>query len=91
MEKNDAPAPNTETDKKESPPYYKIDHKLAVLIWEVLLEEGWIDLERSLSRIMIDQGCEGIGSKDVVILLCFWKDYIEENNLACLLPTDQLH
>ena len=47
-------------NKKENPPYYKIDHKLAVLIWEVLLEEGWIDLERSLSRIMIDQGCKGI-------------------------------
>ena len=91
MEKNDTQEPNTETDKKGNPPYYKIDHRLAVLIWEVLLEEGWIDLERSLSRIMIDQGCEGIGSKDVVILLAFWKDYIEENNLACLLPTDQLH
>ena len=91
MEKDDTQEPNTETDIKGNPPYYKIDHRLAVLIWEVLLAEGWIDLERSLSRIMIDQGCKGIESKDMVILLCFWKDYLEENNLACLLPTDQLH
>ena len=91
MEKNDAPAPNTETDKKESPPYYKIDHKLAVLIWEVLLEEGWIDLERSLSRIMIYQGCQGIASKDVVTLLAFWKDYLEENDLVNFIPQDELH
>ena len=91
MEKNDAQAPNTETDKKESPPYYKIDHKLAVLIWEVLLAEGWIDLERILSRTMIDQGCQGIESEDAVTLLAFWKDYLEENDLVNFIPQDELH
>ena len=91
MEKNDTQEPNTETDKKGNPPYYKIDHRLAVLIWEVLLEEGWIDLERSLSRIMIYQGCQGIESKDVVTLLAFWKDYLEENDLFCFVPQDELH
>ena len=91
MEKNDTQEPNTETDIKGNPSYYKIDHRLAVLIWEVLLEEGWIDLERSLSRIMIDQGCQGIESKDVVILLAFWKDYLEENDLVNFIPQDELH
>ena len=91
MEKDDTQEPNTETDIKGNPSYYKIDHRLAVLIWEVLLEEGWIDLERSLSRIMIYQGCQGIESKDVVTLLAFWKDYLEENDLFCFVPQDELH
>ena len=91
MEKNDTQEPNTETDIKGNPSYYKIDHRLAVLIWEVLLEEGWIDLERSLSRIMIDQGCKGIESEDAVTLLAFWKDYLEENDLVNFIPQDELH
>ena len=41
MEKDDTQEPNTETDIKGNPSYYKIDHRLAVLIWEVLLEEGY--------------------------------------------------
>ncbi|SVD53681.1 uncharacterized protein METZ01_LOCUS406535, partial [marine metagenome] len=28
MEKNNTQTPNTETDTRENPPYYKIDHKL---------------------------------------------------------------
>ena len=91
MEKDDTQEPNTETDIKGNPPYYKIDHRLAVLIWEVLLEEGWIDLERSLSRIMIYQGCQGIESEDAVTLLAFWKDYLEENDLVNFIPQDELH
>jgi hypothetical protein len=91
MKKNNTQAPNTETDKKENPPYYEIDHGLAVLIWEVLLAEGWSDLERILSGTMIEQGCQGIENKDWGIRLAFWKDYLEENDLACFATEDELH
>ena len=39
MEKDNTQTPNTETDTKENPPYYKIDHKLAVAIWKALFKE----------------------------------------------------
>jgi hypothetical protein len=30
-------------------------------------------------------------SEDAVTLLAFWKDYLEENDLANFIPQDELH
>jgi len=92
MEKNNTQTPNTETNTRENPPYYKIDHKLAVAIWTVLFEEGYEYLEKDLSRIMIEQGCQEIEVEDALSILSFWRQYLEENDLASFLPTkEQLH
>ena len=91
MEKNNTQTPNTETDTRENPPYYKIDHKLAVTIWTVLFEEGYEYLEKDLSRAMIEQGLQEIESEDAVLILSFWREYLEDNNLATIIPDDRLH
>ena len=82
----------TITEREENPSYYKIDHKLAVAIWTVLFQEGYEYLEKDLSRTMIEQGCQEIEVEDALSILSFWRQYLEENNIASFLPTkEQLH
>tara|TARA_B100000212_G_scaffold321436_1_gene279982 strand:+ start:1146 stop:1391 length:246 start_codon:yes stop_codon:yes gene_type:complete len=76
MEKDNAQTPNTDT--KENPPYYKIDNRLAVEIWEVLHKEGYRYIANSLAENMIEQGCQEIEVKDASLVLAFWKDYLEK-------------
>ena len=90
MEKSSKQTPNTETDTKENPPYYKIDHKLAVAIWTALFKEEYIYLEKDLSRTMIEQGLQEIESEDAVLILSFWREYLEENDLATIIPSDDM-
>ena len=75
MEKDDTQTPNTETDTRENPPYYKIDHKLAVAIWTALFKEEYIYLEKDLSRTMIEQGLQEIESEDAALIISFWREY----------------
>ena len=90
MEKNNTQTSNTETDTRENPPYYKIDHKLAVAIWKALFKEDYIYLEKDLSRTMIEQGLQEIESEDAVLILSFWREYLEENDLAIITPSDDM-
>ena len=46
MEKDNTQTPNTETDTRETPPYYKIDHRMAVAIWQYCLK-------RSMSHLRV--------------------------------------
>jgi len=90
MEKDNTQTPSTETDTRENPPYYKIDHKLAVAIWTALFKEEYIYLEKDLSRTMIEQGLQEIESEDAVLILSFWREYLEENDLATFIPSDDM-
>ena len=90
MEKDDAQTPSTETDTRENPPYYKIDHRMAVAIWTVLFEEKYESLESGLRRTMIEQGLQEIESEDAVLNLSFWREYLEENDLAIITPSDDM-
>jgi len=90
MKKNNTQTPSTETDTRENPPYYKIDHKLAVAIWTALFKEDYIYLEKDLSRTMIEQGLQEIESEDAVLILSFWREYLEENDLAIITPSDDM-
>ena len=90
MKENKDQSENTETNTRENPPYYKIDHKLAVAIWTVLFEEGYEYLEKALSRVMIEQGLQEIEGADAVLILSFWREYLEENNLATIIPSDDM-
>jgi len=65
----------------ENPNYYKVDHRLAVEIWEVLYKEGYRYIANSLSETMIEQGCQEIKVKDTSQVLAFWKDYLEKNKI----------
>ncbi len=91
MKKSDNENKYKETDTRENPPYYKIDHRMAVAIWTVLFEEKYESLESGLRRTMIEQGLQEIESEDMFLVLSFWKEYIEENDLATFIPDDRLH
>ena len=56
-----------------------------------MFEERYESLESGLRRTMIEQGLQEIESEDAVLVLSFWKEYIEENDLATFIPDDRLH
>ena len=51
------------------------------MVWVALFESGCEDLAQALSAIMIDQGCQELTGikEDHVLILNFWKDYVEEH------------
>ena len=65
----------------ENPNHYKLDHKLAAEIWEVLHKEGYRYIANSLAETMIEQGCQEIDVKDASQILAFLKDYLEKNKI----------
>ena len=90
MKKSDNENKYKETDTRENPPYYKIDHRMAVAIWTVLFEERYESLESGLRRTMIEQGLQEIESEDAALIISFWREYLEENNLATIIPSDDM-
>ena len=42
-----------------------------------------------LSKAMIEQGCQEIEIDDAFLVLMFWKDYMEENNILTFRPDDK--
>ena len=78
--------------KKRNPPYYQIDHQITVDIWRSLFESGNEEVARMLSKTMIEQGCQEVGVGDSLLILMFWKDFMEENNIMTFRPDDkELH
>ena len=77
---------------KRNPPNYQIDHQMAVIIWKCLFESGNEEQARMLSKTMIEQGCQEVEVGDGSLVLMFWKDYMEENNIMTFRPDDkELH
>ena len=77
---------------KENPPHYLLDHKSAEIIWKSLFESGNEEQARMLSQTMIKQGCQEVEVGDGSLILMFWKDYMEENNIMTFRPDDkELH
>ena len=67
--------------KKENQHFYKLDHKLAVEIWEALNQAGYQCLPNILSKTMIEQGCQALELDDVSLILKFWKEYLENEGM----------
>lgn len=76
----------------ENPPHYQINHQMAVIIWKSLFESGNEEQARMLSKVMIEQGCQEVEVGDGSLIMMFWKDYMEENNILTFRPDDkELH
>ena len=70
---------------------YKIDADVLGMVWEQLFESGNDELARVVSDTMIAQGCqELVGVNDPSLILMFWKNYLEENDLVKF-SDDKLH
>ena len=75
----------------ENPKQYKIDADVLGMVWEQLFESGNDELVRVVSDTMIAQGCqELVGVNDPSLILMFWKNYLEENDLVKF-SDDKLH
>lgn len=66
---------------KNNPDYYKLDHKMTFDIWDLLHKEGYRYMANSVSKAMIEQGCQEIETNDTSKVLDFWRDYLEKNNI----------
>ena len=71
----------TEAHIKENPIYYKIDHRLAVDVWESLYVAGYRYIADSFAETMIEQGCQEIEVKDSSRVLAFWRDHLEKHKI----------
>ena len=68
---------------RENPKQYFINHEVLSLIWITLFESGNEELATTLSDSMIAQGCQELsGTEDKLLMLMFWKNYMEDNNIA---------
>ena len=75
----------------KNPKQYKIDADVLGMVWEQLFESGNDELARVVSDTMIAQGCqELVGVNDPSLILMFWKNYLEENDLVKF-SDDKLH
>ena len=76
----------------KNPNSYKIDADVLGMVWEQLFESGNDELARVVSDTMIAQGCqELVGVTDPSLILMFWKNYLEENDLVKFSDDDKLH
>ena len=67
----------------ENPKQYFIDDDTLAKVWVALFESGHEDLAQEVSANMIAQGCQELtGTKDNVLILNFWRQYLEKNDLV---------
>tara|TARA_R110000744_G_scaffold202965_4_gene321873 strand:+ start:337 stop:570 length:234 start_codon:yes stop_codon:yes gene_type:complete len=75
-----------------NPKEYKIDAEVLGMIWASLHESANEELARVLSDTMIAQGCQELkGVDDLELIVLFWKNYLEENNLATFNDQKEIH
>tara|TARA_R100000654_G_scaffold49219_1_gene75380 strand:+ start:384 stop:626 length:243 start_codon:yes stop_codon:yes gene_type:complete len=73
----------------DNPEKYTLDADVLGMVWSVLYDSGYNELARVVSDTMIAQGCQELkGVSDASLILMFWKDYMEEQNILHVVPTD---
>ena len=74
----------------KNPKTYQLDAEVAGVIWAALFESANDELARVLSDTMIAQGCQELkGITDSSLILMFWKNYMEDNNILHFRPADK--
>ena len=74
----------------ENPKNYTVDADVMEIIWATLFESANDELARVVSDTMIAQGCqELVGITDSSLILMFWKNYMEDNNILTFRPPDK--
>jgi|TARA_R110000868_G_scaffold98628_3_gene271528 hypothetical protein len=77
---------------KENPKTYFLASEVLEMIWGGLYESGQEDLARVLSDSMIAQGCQELETvTDGMLILMFWKNYLEENDLVSFSDDGTVH
>ena len=69
---------------------YSLDEELITKIWKDLHASGNEKLASEMAKEMINQGCESIPLDVVYLVLMFWKDYLEENEIISFSFEDKI-
>ena len=78
-------------DKYDNPSYFELSPEVAGAIWIALQESECTELAEALSETMINQGCQelvdasGEPVQDPLLILMFWKNFLEEKDLIHIL------
>ncbi len=76
----------------ENPKVYKIDAAVLGMIWGALHESANEELARVVSDMMIAQGCQELtGVDDPELIILFWKNYLEENDIVTFTDIKEVH
>ena len=74
----------------DNPENYKVHVDVLGIVWAALFESANDELARLLSDTMIEQGCQELaGVTDSSLILMFWKNYMEDNNILTFRPADK--
>ncbi len=74
------------------PKSYIVDGEVLGMVWAALYEGANDELARVVSDTMINQGCQEVqGVTDPSLILMFWKNYLEDNNLVTFTDTKEVH
>ena len=77
---------------KANPKTYFLAAEVLEMVWVGLHESGQEDLARVVSDSMIAQGCQELDTvTDSELILMFWKNYLEENNLVTFIDQTEFH
>mgnify|MGYP001010773795 FL=1 len=69
---------------------YKLNELLITEIWKDLHASGNRKLASELAKEMINQGCDSIPIDNVHLVLMFWKEFLEENEIASFTTNNKI-
>tara|TARA_R110001583_G_scaffold13262_9_gene57387 strand:+ start:2564 stop:2800 length:237 start_codon:yes stop_codon:yes gene_type:complete len=76
----------------DTPKTYFLDAEVLEMVWQQLFESANDELARVVSDTMIAQGCQELTTiNDASLILMFWKNYLEENNLVKFDEPKEVH
>ena len=77
----------------KDPKSYLVDGEVLAMVWSALYEGANDELASVIRDTMIAQGCQELhGITDASLILMFWKQHLEDNDLVKFTdPDEQIH
>lgn len=74
----------------QDPKSYLVDGEVLAMVWSALYEGANDELASVIRDTMIAQGCQELhGITDASLILMFWKQHLEDNNLVKFTDPDE--
>ena len=77
----------------KDPKSYVVDGEVLAMVWSALYEGANDELASVIRDTMIAQGCQELhGITDASLILMFWKQHLEDNDLVKFTdPDEKIH
>jgi len=74
----------------KDPKSYLVDGEVLAMVWSALYDGANDELASVIRDTMIAQGCQELhGITDTSLILMFWKQHLEDNNLVKFTDPDE--